>query len=371
MAGRSSPARLLALVAFGVGALGCSRGVHQAPASDAGLARDASRDVRANEGGPALDAASDASLALPVLHISVTGCATFDVADQICTGSAPLTLTFAPVGSAALDTFRWMFGDSPQASMETAPTHTYTLPRATPYAVTLNGGSLEDRNYTVAGVGCFVSVLPLAAGAACDVDGQCGDGLQCFCKAGAGCGPAFSRGICSTSCSTGFCGTGAVCADIALGAPAADGGAAAPVCLADCSSNGKCAAGFVCQQIPSGGTSAAWVSACLPLGAANDFGASCRDSNGALDDSACTTGQCADVGALGMCTTVCSGAQDCPPGAACATSSGAATGLCFPACSPAFPCTRDPALQCTPAAGGDAGLTISGTTPGTTYCAPR
>ena len=355
MAGRCPPVGLLTFFALGAGALGCQQRSYVVP----------------NDASPVLDASSDAPV-LPVLHISVTGCATFDLASEVCAGPAPLTVTFAPVGSAALDTFRWTFGDDTPFSMETAPTHTYALPGS--YPVTVNGGSLENRNYTVMGLACSVSVLPLAAGTACDVDGQCGDGLACFCKSGGACGAAFARGVCSTTCSTGFCGTGAVCADIALGAPGAGGGAPAPVCLADCSGSATCAAGFVCQQIPSGGTSAAWVSACLPLGAAKDFGASCRDANDALDDTACTTGHCADVGALGMCTVNCSGAQDCPSGAACATLPGAANRLCLPPCSATFPCTGDPGLQCRTAvgdAGADGGLSISGGTPGGAYCAPR
>ncbi len=337
-----------------VAALACHQHVYVVP-PDAGPLKDAAGDLA----GP------------PGLAISVTGCATFDVETRTCTGPAPLTLSFTPVGSPGLTFFRWTFDDGTPASTDTAPTHTFALPRATPYEIGVVGSYAKG---TVTGIGCQVSVSALAAGAACDVDEQCGDGLACLCKLGSGCGPAFSRGICSTSCATGFCGTGAVCAAIALG-PTADGGAAAPVCLSDCSGGGTCAPGFVCQQLPSGGTATSgWVHACLPLGAAKDFGASCRNAAGDLDDTACTTGHCADLGALGMCSAPCGAGQICPAGAACALLTGASTPLCLPACSPATPCNGDPALRCTPAAAADAGidggLAITAGTPGVDYCAP-
>jgi len=351
--------RSIALVSLGLGltaALGCQQ--HAYVVALDGGARDGGGDVATS----------------PALTISVTGCATFDVPTATCKGPAPLTVSFAPIGSPELTFFRWTFGDGTPASTEAAPTHTFALPNSSAqptYDVGVVGSYAKG---TVTGMGCHVAVSPLGAGAACDVDEQCGGGLQCLCKLGSGCGPAFTRGICSTSCATGFCGPGAVCATIALGSPA-DGGAPAPICLADCSGGGACAPGFACQQIPSGGTaSAGWVDACLPIGAAKDFGASCRDANGALDDAACTTGHCADIGALGMCSAPCGSGQSCPAGAACAVLAGAATPLCLPACSQAAPCTGDPALRCTPTASGDAGvdggLAITAGTPGVDYCAP-
>ncbi len=81
----------------------------------------------------------------------------------------------------------------------------------------------------------LIDVQALSAGAACDIDGQCNSGLQCLCKPsdpasgggggnpGSPCGPAFSRGVCSTTCETGFCGPGAVCAATVLGAVAGGG----------------------------------------------------------------------------------------------------------------------------------------------------
>ena len=368
MVGRRPPSRIALSAALCLAALGCHQRAYVAPGADAGFLADA--------GGDALGPLT--------LDISVTGCATFDVTSVVCSGPAPLTVSFAPVGSSTLTTFLWMFGDGTPSSSERAPSHTYTLPKS--YDVNVTGaGTVGTVSQVRHGL---ISVLPLAAGAACDVDSQCADGLQCACKLGSGCGPAFSRGICSTNCATGFCGAGAVCAAITLGGPfiAADGGnsgapadagLAPPVCLADCSAGTPCAPGLVCQQLRGGAASASpWVAGCLPIGAAKDFGASCRDADGALDDAACTTGLCADLGALGMCSAVCGGGQTCPSGAACASLAGNTTPFCLPACSPASPCTGDPGLQCTVVAtsadaGIDGGLTLSAGSASVAYCAPK
>jgi PKD repeat protein len=341
--------------------LGCHQRTYVVPASDGGSS----------------DGPGDA-LAPLTLDISVTGCATFDVAQVVCSGPAPLTVSFAPVGSPALTSFRWTFDDGTPASLERAPSHTYALPGE--YTVSVTGqGTVGTVTQTRKNL---ISVQALAAGAACDVDSQCSDGLRCLCKSGSNCGPAFSRGICSTACATGFCGAGAICAAFALGAPTeageagvtTDAGATSPVCLADCSGGAACAPGFVCQQIPGGGGAAPWVAGCLPLGAAKDFGSSCRNANDLLDDSACTTGFCANLGALGLCSAACDGTHPCPGGAACAILS-ATTELCLPACSAATPCTSDPSLGCTAAtdadAGIDAGVVISAGDPGVAYCAPK
>ncbi len=376
MGGRRQPSRSAAraglclgfCLALGLAASpGCHQRVYSVPVSDAG-ARDAGGDL----------------FAPLTLDISVTGCPSFDVVQVVCSGSAPLTVSFAPVGSPALTTFLWTFGDGTPASSESAPSHTYALPGKYDVGVTGQGdtvGSLSQIRHNL------ISVEPLATGAACDVDSQCSDGLRCLCKSGSGCGPAFSRGICSTACATGFCGVGAVCAAFGLGPSSNNGGAGngdaglrsdagaptSPSCLADCSGT-ACAPGFVCQQIPGGGGATPWVHGCLPLGAASDFGSSCRNANGVLDGSGCTTGFCADVGALGLCSAACDGTHACPPGAACARLA-ATTSLCLPACSAALPCPSDPSLECTVPiaadAGIDAGLTLTAGDPSLAYCAPR
>jgi hypothetical protein len=351
--GRPLVRRAALAVLFLAAPLACHQRVYTPPSVDAGGKSDGGID------GPPTP---------PSLRISVTGCEAFEVVSMVCSGSAPLSVSFAPVGSPSFTNFLWSFGDGTPPSTERAPMHTFTLPG--PYDVSVTG-QLGDTGGAVPGLDCLVSVAPLAAGSACDVDKQCGAGLRCLCQVGSGCGPAFSRGICSTTCATGFCGTGAVCADIALGPAGADSGATAPVCLADCSGSATCGPGYVCQQIPGGPNADAWVRGCLPLGAANDFGLSCRDANGVLQDGACTTGLCADVGALGMCTIACDGTHPCPADAACARLSGGRQ-LCLPACSTTSPCTGDPGLVCTTAsdAGVDGGLTITGGNAGVAYCAP-
>ncbi len=177
--------------------LGCRQAAGGAPPRDGGIS----------------DAAGDLFAPL-TLDISVTGCPSFDVVQVVCSGAAPLTVSFAPVGSPALTTFLWTFGDGTPSSSERAPSHTYALPGKYDVGVTGQGstvGSLSQVRHQL------ISVEPLTTGAACDVDAQCGSGLRCLCHSGSGCGPAFSRGICSTACPTGFCGAGAVCAAFALG----------------------------------------------------------------------------------------------------------------------------------------------------------
>lgn len=328
------------------------------------------------------DGGADAQTPL-TLDISVTGCATFDFTTLTCSGPAPLTVSFAPIGSAALTAFVWTFGDGTPSSKDPAPTHVYAVPGTYDVNVTGDAGKLGTVSRTRTGL---ISVLPVGAGAVCDVDSQCGPGLLCFCQTGAGCPPAFTRGICTTACATGFCGAGAVCADYALPAPAVDAGSAdagdaaitagvTTACLADCST-ASCAPGFVCQRLPAGGQGAAgWIQGCLPLGAANDFGASCRSANGTLDDGACTTGLCADLGTLGMCSAVCDQTTPCPAGGACARLPGSATPLCLPSCSATAPCARDPTIGCAAATAADAGIDggvpiISGAL-NASYCMPE
>ena len=312
------------------------------------------------------------------LDIAVTGCPAFDVVQVVCSGSVPLTVWFAPVGSPALTTFLWTFGDGTPSSSERAPSHTYALPGKCDVGVTGQGstvGSLSQVRHEL------ISVEPLTTGAACDVDGQCGDGLLCRCKSGSGCGPAFSHRDLLDHLPDRLLRRGRGLRHFHLGSIGwrrcrvpLDAGPAPPICLADCSGGAACAPGFVCQQLPGGGGASPWVHACLPLGAASDSGSSCRTANGILDGRVCTTGLCADTGALGLCSAACDAAHPCPSGAACAHLS-AATTLCLPACSPTTPCTGDPSLRCTVAteadAGVDGGLTLTAGNPGLAYCAPR
>jgi len=336
---------------------------------------------------PGVDAAVDAGgndgLTPLTLDISVTGCASFDLGSVACSGTAPLEVSFSPVGSPALTTFVWTFGDGTPPSLDRAPMHTYALPGS--YDVTVTGAGTADgmMSQVMQLRRSFVIVQPVATGASCDVDGQCGDGLHCLCQSGTGCGSAFLRGICSTGCATGICGAGATCAAYAIGtttdgglppdgAPPPDGGS--PLCLAACQADTDCAAGFVCEDLLGGSpTSASWVRGCLPRGAAGDLGSSCRNPNNLLDGTRCTTALCADLGTLGVCSASCDTAHPCPAGAACARLTGGKQ-LCLAACSAAQPCTHDPTLRCQVGTPGDAatggGLQILAGDAGASYCAP-
>ena len=372
-----------AAVAMATLAAGCHQRVYVPPTSDAAAA----------DGG-----GDDGGLIPLTLDIAVTGCPSLDVevttmmtsvmTTVICSGVAPLTVTFSPVGSPVLTTFLWKFGDGSPNSSDRAPTHTYTLPGSYDVTVLASNGTAGNIQLTQTRRS-LIFAQAVATGGACDLDGQCSGGLSCLCQPGTGCGAAFLRGFCSTSCRTGFCGAGAACADYAPGttpdAGTADAGTAdadaagsltAPLCLASCQSDTDCPTGFTCESFPAGGsTSGGWARGCLPLGAAGDLGASCRNANGVLDDSRCSTGSCADLGQLGVCSGLCDATHACPSGAACAALGGGRQ-LCLSTCSTTQPCSGDPGLSCR-AAGADGGTDagapfsiINGDT-GATYCAPN
>jgi hypothetical protein len=313
----------------------------------------------------------DASIPL-ALDIAVGGCMSYSSAGvcgpdagpgPCCTGQPPLTLSFSPVGSQGLTRFLWTFGDDTPTSSERAPIHSYAHPGQ--YQVSLVGGA-EDIGSVAPPLPLVVVVEPLAAGAPCDVDDQCGAGLACLCAPGSGCAPAFLRGVCSKACDTDACGPREACATFAIAPPPSAGTAArAPLCLAACQTSAGCASGFVCQTLPTGGATASmpWTHACLPLGAARDVGAPCRNPDEILDDDACTTSVCADVGALGVCSAACDGGHPCPDDAACAVLADGRQ-LCLLSCAQDGDCARDPLLACAPA------TPLSGA-PTVTVCAPK
>ncbi len=175
-----------------------------------------SRTIQYSDGG--LDAGSsdgpagDAPGPL-ALDVSVTGCAHYDVGAARCSGTPPLTLAFAPVGSPTLTRFVWSFGDGTPNSTDRTPSHAYALPGTYDVAVVADGpaGSVSRTRTKL------VEVTALSAGVACDVDAQCG-GLRCLCTNGS-CGPAFSRGLCTGACPAVACGANAVCAAFVLPTP--------------------------------------------------------------------------------------------------------------------------------------------------------
>jgi hypothetical protein len=326
------------------------------------LAAGACRDKGANP----IDASSDdirVDGPSPLtIDIAVTGCASYDPATATCRGSAPLTLSFAPVGSPELTQFRWDFGDGTPTTSERAPTHTFA--HADSYEVTLKGRSDEVGSISPPRpVEVIVGRLPL--GSACDVDDQCDSGLACLCTPGSGCSAAFGHGICSRSCAASACGANAVCATVPIGPPS-DAGAPTPFCTASCAVNqAACAPGLVCQTLftPPGAGTPGWTRGCLPLGAAVDLGGPCRDANDALTDGACTTGFCANIGALGVCSATCDDTHPCPAQAACTVLADGRR-LCLLTCAGDTDCGRDPLLACVAARTPDGRA-------GVTACTPR
>ena len=316
---------------------------------------------------PAVDAGTDSGSndgTIPLtLAIAVTGCRSYSVDSSggHCAGGAPLAVSLSPVSSPDFVRFTWSFGDGTPDASDRAPEHTYALPGQ--YTVILTGVLAQGGTVQT---GAAIAVDALSVGDACDVDAQCAAGLTCACRPGALCPAAFARGVCSTACASADCPSGGVCAALALGTPAA------PSCVAGCGAG--CPAGLTCASLVGAGAAAGtWVRGCLPIGALADVGSPCRDANGNLDDGACATGVCADLGALGACTAPCSSAEPCPTGTACARLADGRS-LCLADCSVAGACLRDPLLACTaPDAGADggAGAFQADAAAGATFCAPK
>jgi PKD repeat protein len=415
--------------------LACSLVIGLAALAAAGCKSSAAVSADAGLDAAPVDAsAADVATALG-LDFVATGCASgnnarADGGVAHCTGTAPLTLTFSPVGSATLTRYRWTFGDGTAPSSERAPTHTYVLPGL--YGVTVaaegSSGSVSRQRPN------FVDVAPNAAGQPCNIDGQCATGLSCLCGEGAPCGDGFTHGICTRACPASGCEPGAACArvplpaapadtadagaadvpistyaadadaDAAADAPAspdaaadgdaagrdadaadaaardagaADASAAAPtpglLCIGTCLQDADCADGLVCSPLP-GQAPGSWVSVCVPA-SLRRVGEPCRNARGQLDDGLCASGQCADLGALGLCSASCAGGVACPPGAACATF-GDGRALCVETCSATSSstasCTRDPLLACETGTGGGAlGFAVFPPMPSAKFCAPR
>ena len=351
-------ARLLIAVAAAAAA-GC-------PAKTPAPVQDAGNDGLSSDGPAPL-----------TLNIAITGCDNYTAAVPPalpeCSGPAPLALSFSPVGSQQFSRFTWTFGDGTATVTDRAPMHTFGLPGS--YQVDLVG-AFGTANFVK--TSAMIVVEPVGAGAFCDVDAQCRDGLACACAPGAGCAPAFSHGICTGPCDGddgGTCDPGATCALAALG-PATDAGAPAPQawCLAGCPGGSGCASGFSCAALPAAGPAGggSWTWGCLPVGALRNLGASCRNADGVLDPTQCSTGQCADLGALGLCSAACDDAHPCPGGAACAQL-GDGQALCLVDCAAApGGCASDPLLACAPPASADAGTGFQASADaGATFCAPR
>jgi hypothetical protein len=182
------------------------------------------------------------------------------------------------------------------------------------------------------------------------------------------CSPAFSRGLCASPCQDTTCPDGQACADLALTASASS---REPwqqrLCVRRCERDEDCGGGLRCRDLPAAGTPGSWLRGCFP-GAPAAPGRSCRNASGQLRNDACVTGQCVDLGALGVCSLDCA-RTPCPPGAACAAMTDGRQ-VCLQRCGPSFTCDRDPLLACAAPNTGPLGFTLPAGTAGT-FCAPK
>jgi PKD repeat protein len=297
-----------------------------------------------------------------------------------CTGAAPLTVTFVPIGE-GVATVRWSFacGDM-GVCRQLTPTVTFDQPNQ--YQITL---SVAGINGSTATATAEVEVTPGSTGAVCDEPADCdlNGGLECLCPDGK-CPGALSLGLCTRACASTGCALGEVCADLSRGVPTAapDGGAddggvpaddwRAALCLPACVQSSDCARGFVCRDLPSPGAGAfSWRRGCFAdlLG---DVGASCAAPDGSPDPGNCLSGRCDPLGARGVCTADCSPTMLCPSNASCLQFNDASASQCLARCDASHPC-GDSLLACTgPRAGATFGFAAPiGDPAGTTYCVPK
>ena len=327
---------------------------------------DAGPEAPMADGPPPIDAGQQAL----AVDFTVTGCPDFDVGKPQCKGVAPLTVSFVPVTSPSVGTFRWDFGDK-TGSTARAPSHTFPLPGSYDVALVVAAASESAPRKR----DMFIVVAPAATGAPCDVDAQCEIGRTCLCGTGTmGCPSGFARGVCTAPCA-GDCGMGAACVDFARSADGDSAAAAEPwrkaLCLRACAVDADCAPGLRCRVLPGAlpAPASPWTRACwIDVPAA--VGAPCRTAMGTLRGATCVTGACLDVGALGMCSLDCETAA-CPPESACARL-GDGRALCLHACAGTGDCSSDPLLACEPpGAPGALGFSVVSPPAGATFCAPR
>ncbi|MEA2699974.1 MAG: hypothetical protein QOI66_4245 [Myxococcales bacterium] len=363
---RSRTPLLLIVMLWGVAVVGCRDRPGQGNA-------DGSRD------GVPFDVNASGDAITPLsLDFTATGCASFDLGTSRCSGPAPLTVTFSPIGSPSVTQFLWDFGDRTAMSSDRAPMHSYTLPGS--FTVTLVGagpsGSISRTRSQ------FIAVAVAGVGQLCDVDAQCAAGLRCLCGSAVDCGGAFVRGLCTVDCADGTCNGGALCSDLSLtGAPADPTAVPAPfqraLCVAACTDDSGCAPQLRCRDLPAPAVNASavlrgWVRGCFAAVPA-DVGAACRTPDGTLSDAACNGGLCADLGALGVCSAACTATGAGCPGSSVCARFGDGHLRCLRTCTGAADCADDPLLACQPGADpvGALGFKLVVAGAGPTVCAPR
>ncbi len=365
--------------AIWVGALSLACGCDTAePALDAGAATyDASASVPSDlglfgDGGAALRGA-----------FTIIGCATLTVDGQgpVCSGPAPLSVTFVPL-SVAVSTYYWTFeGGTPSSSSLSSPTVSFATPRALGYMVTLVAGG-------AGGLTSAQGQVQVVAGAladACTQDDSCGDApRKCICGGqistgtsadggSADCPGSLASGLCSESCSGGSCAAGGLCVDLSRG------GGGDPyrnaLCLPSCQNSSQCRSGLSCRELPvldpgeQKGGSYHWERGCFADVLADD-GAACNKPDGTPDSSACLSGRCDAVGARGVCTSACG---HCNAESVCAHFGAQAAGIdrCVRKCDSTFTCD-DPFLACDgPGHSGTLAFTVAADLGTEMLCAPR
>lgn len=323
--------------------------------------RDAATDASVQEAGASIDV-----LLYPrSIDFSASGCVPGmePGSESSCSGPAPLKITFLPAASGSVDSFLWLFGDNTQSS-DTVASHTFSLPGR--YDVVLVAGDKAGSVFR-ARPG-YINVLPNALGGPCDVSAQCAPDLRCYCGSADTCSAEFTVGFCSKPCDSG-CVLGA-CVDLSLSGQVDD---ISPwrtaLCLATCTDNNRCTGHLQCRELPARTVPTTWTKACfaeVPTRA----GSRCRGSNGLLQQNACITGLCEDLGAYGLCTPSCTDGA-CPANTACATISGGGR-RCIPRCGTAFACNQDPLLACVPEGlAGPRGFSVGGAEKDDRFCMPK
>ena len=93
------------------------------------------------------------------------------------------------------------------------------------------------------------------------------------------------------------------------------------------------------------------------------------DATGTLRSDLCSSGECIDMGAKGLCTMDCS-ESSCPPGSDCAQL-GNGRKICLRPCIGSFNCSADPLLTCVTPTIGDLGYHLLSPDPSSasSYCA--
>ncbi len=329
--------------------------------SDTTSLTDAGDDAHVGDGA-ALDAPSPLAV-----DFTVAGCPNLDPAVPRCTGRAPLTLEFVAVTTPGVTRYIWRLNDGPDPTNAATVTHTYETPGT--YAVSLTGVEATGNWTTQQRLG-FVVIEPSRTGESCDKDQQCAAEM-CMCSSSRPCTAGPSAGLCTAECTTAPCAEGEVCADLGVAVPTA--GRAEPwqmqLCLRACTTDQDCPAPLLCRSLP-GPQGGPWIKGCFSR-VPSDIGSPCRDARGVRRNELCATGLCADLGALGLCSSDCT-TKACPSDSDCAAF-GDGRRLCIVPCSLSFSCSADPLLACTAPATSLLGYQLpNNSSPnGITHCAPK